>query len=56
LPTSKVFRRGNRILLTITGADADNFETPILNPPPEIRLLRNASYASYIELPIIPPR
>jgi hypothetical protein len=56
LPTSKLFHKGNRIRITITGADADNFETPILDPAPEIRLLRNTTYASSIDLPIIPGR
>jgi putative CocE/NonD family hydrolase len=56
LPTSKIFRRGNRIRLTITCADADNFETPALDPPPEIHVLREASHASFVELPIIPAR
>ena len=54
LPTSKLFRKGNRIRLTITCADADNFETLALNPPPGIRVLRGASHASFIELPIAP--
>ncbi len=56
LPTSKLFHKGNRIRIAITGADADNFETPILDPAPEIHLLRNATYASFVELPIIPGR
>jgi putative CocE/NonD family hydrolase len=56
LPTSKLFHAGNRIRIAITGADADNFETPILDPAPEIRLLRNTTYASSIDLPIIPGR
>jgi putative CocE/NonD family hydrolase len=56
LPTSKLFRKGNRIRLSITCADADNFGTPILDPPPQIRVLRDASHASFIELPSIPSR
>jgi putative CocE/NonD family hydrolase len=56
LPTSRLFHKGNRIRVAITGADADNFETPILDPAPEIRLLQNATYASFVELPIIPSR
>jgi len=54
LPTSKLLRKGNRIRLTITCADADNFETLVLDPPPEIHVLRCATHASFIELPIIP--
>ena len=56
LPTSKLFHKGNRIRIAITGGDADNFETPILDLVPEIRLLRNTTYASFIDLPIIPGR
>jgi len=56
LPTSKLFHKGNRIRIAITGVDADNFETPILDPAPEIRLLRDTTYASSIDLPIIPGR
>jgi putative CocE/NonD family hydrolase len=56
LPTSKLFRKGNRIRVAIACADADNFDTPILDPVPEMRLMRNATYASFIELPIIPSR
>ena len=56
LPTSKLLRKGNRIRLTITCADADNFETPVLDPPPEIVVLRCASHVSFIELPIVPVR
>ena len=56
LPTSRLFRRGNRIRLAIVCADADNFETPALDPAPEVRLLRNATHASFIVLPVIPGR
>jgi putative CocE/NonD family hydrolase len=54
LPTAKRFRRGNRIRLVITCADADNFDTPRLQPPPAVRLLRDAAHASCIELPVLP--
>jgi len=30
--------------------------TPVLDPAPQIRLLRNATYASCVDLPIIPGR
>jgi putative CocE/NonD family hydrolase len=53
LPTSYLFRAGNRIRITITCADAHNFETPTLNPTPKIRLLRDAAHASFVEFPII---
>jgi putative CocE/NonD family hydrolase len=53
LPTSYLFRKGNRVRITVAFADADNFETPLLSPPPEVRLLRDADRVSFIELPII---
>jgi putative CocE/NonD family hydrolase len=56
LPTSRLFHKDSCIRVTISCADADNFETPVLDPAPEIRLLRNAAHASYVELPVIPDR
>jgi hypothetical protein len=53
LPISHQFRKGNRIRISVTCADADNFETPNLNPPPRIRVLRNSAHASFVEIPII---
>ncbi len=47
-------RRGSRIRLTVTCADADNFDTPALNPSPAIRVLRDAVHASFVELPLLP--
>ncbi len=49
-------KKENRIRITIAFADADNFDTPILDPAQEIRLLRNATHASFVELSIIPGR
>jgi uncharacterized protein len=54
LPTSFVFDAGHRIRVTITGADIDNFATPVLVPPPTVGVYRDAEHASYIELPVIP--
>ena len=51
LPTARRFRRGNRIRLAVACADADNFDTPVLDPAPEVRLLRDAVHASCVELP-----
>ena len=56
LPTSYVFHAGNRIRITVTCADADNFETPALDPAPKIRLLRDVAHSSFVELPIIHSR
>jgi putative CocE/NonD family hydrolase len=54
MPISYLFRAGNRIRITVTCADADNFETPALDPAPKIRLLRENAHASFVELPIMP--
>ena len=54
LPTSKLFATGHRIRFAITGADADNFDTPRRDPPPELRVLRSSTHASFVTLPIIP--
>jgi hypothetical protein len=56
LPMSYQFRAGSRMRISVTCADADNFETPALNPLPKIRVLRNSAHASFVELPIIPGR
>ena len=53
-PTSILFHAGNRVRLTITGADKDTFDTPIQSPPPTLSVSRGGAAASYIELPIIP--
>lgn len=53
-PVSVVFPAGHHLRITITGADADTFETPHLTPPPVISLYRDAEHASYIDLPVIP--
>jgi hypothetical protein len=56
LPTSYLFRAGNRIRITVTCADADNFETPALNPAPKLRLLRDMNHPSFVHLPVVQPR
>jgi putative CocE/NonD family hydrolase len=56
LPISHQFRTGNRIRISVICADADNFETPTLNPLPKIRVLRDSAHASFVEFPIIPGR
>jgi putative CocE/NonD family hydrolase len=54
MPTSNLFDAGHRIRVTVTGADANTFETPQLDPPPTVSVYRSSEYASFIELPIIP--
>jgi uncharacterized protein len=56
LPTAFRFPAGSRIRVTIAFADADNFETPVLDPAPELQLLRDADHPSSIQLPIIQAR
>ena len=52
-PTSKVFKTGNRIRLTVTCADKDNAATPVLDPPPSVTVYRDAARASYVSLPVV---
>jgi putative CocE/NonD family hydrolase len=54
-PTSNIFDKGHRIRVTITFSDRDNTKTPELSPAPTVSVYRNANYASYIVLPVIPP-
>jgi putative CocE/NonD family hydrolase len=56
LPTSYLFRAGNRIRITVTCADADNFETPSLDPAPNLHLLRDMNHPSFIQLPVVRAR
>ncbi len=53
LPTAYQFSKGNRIRITIACADADNFETPVLEPAPKLLLLRDKIHPSSIQLPVI---
>ncbi|HLO29604.1 MAG TPA: CocE/NonD family hydrolase [Anaerolineales bacterium] len=52
LPTSFQFHTANRIRVTVAFADADNFDTPILNPVSQLQLLRDLAHLSYVELPV----
>ncbi len=52
-PTSILFPKGSCIRITITGADRDNFDTPITWPAPTIGILHGGTHASYVVLPII---
>ncbi len=54
LPTGNVFNAGNRLRITIQGADKDTYGTPQQTPPPVISVYRGADHASYIDLPLIP--
>ena len=52
LPTSYRFHKGNRIRVTIAFADKDNFETPMMEDVPRIKLLRDACHPSQINIPV----
>jgi putative CocE/NonD family hydrolase len=53
LPVSNVFNKGNRLRLTIVGADRDNLETPAIAPPPRVTVFRNRKAASRLDLPVV---
>ena len=53
MPTSYRVKRGNRIRLTVAFADAGNFDTPILDPVPMVKLYRSQEYPSWVELPVV---
>jgi putative CocE/NonD family hydrolase len=56
LPTSYLFHKGSRIRITVAFADADNFETRVLDPAPEIHLLKDRNHPSSIQLPVAQSR
>jgi hypothetical protein len=56
LSTSCRFPKGNRIRITVAFADGDNFETPVIDPPPKVQLLRDKNHPSFVQLPIVQPR
>jgi len=56
LPTAFEFSKGRRIRITVAFADADNFDTPVIDPAPVVHLLRDNNHPSFIELPLIPLR
>jgi putative CocE/NonD family hydrolase len=56
LPTSYRFSKGSRIRITVAFADADNFDTPIIDPTPTLQLLRDKNHPSFIQLPIVQSR
>ena len=52
-PTSTVFNAGNRIRVTVMGADRDNAEE-FHDPPPTLRVYHTDAHPSGIDLPIAP--
>jgi uncharacterized protein len=58
LPTSYVFKKGERIRITIVNNGGKSFQPPSGHDranPPTIHILRSAKYPSSITLPVIPP-
>jgi len=55
-PISYRFHKGNRIRITAAFTDADNFETPVIDPAPKIQLLRDMNHPSFIQLPMVESR
>jgi len=53
LPIAKLFRAGYRIRVTVTGADANNFATPVTLPAPRLTVHRDVGTASRITLPVV---
>ncbi|KPK90368.1 MAG: hypothetical protein AMJ94_09560 [Deltaproteobacteria bacterium SM23_61] len=56
LSTSHRFPKGSQIRITVAFADADNFETPVIDPAPKLFVLRDKNHASFVELPIVQSR
>ena len=53
LPTAFEFSKGRHIRLAIAFADADNFDTPIIDPAPVVHVLRDKHHPSFIDLPML---
>jgi uncharacterized protein len=52
-PTSNIFDAGNRLRITVVGADADNATPLTQDPPPTVKVYRNKRMASYVNLPVV---
>jgi putative CocE/NonD family hydrolase len=53
-PTSVLIHKGHRIRIAIAGHDKDTFKRIPANGAPVYEINRNTTYASFIDLPIIP--
>jgi len=56
LPTSYQFHKESRIRITVVCADADNFDTPVIDPVPKLQLLRSINHPSFIQFPVAQSR
>lgn len=52
LPTAYHFPVGHSLRISIAFADADSFDTPVLDPAPPVSLLRDATHPSFVEMPV----
>ncbi len=52
-PTAWQFPQGSRMRISVTFADAGNFDTPVVTPAPAVQILRGAGHASFVEMPIV---
>jgi putative CocE/NonD family hydrolase len=52
LPTSYRFQEGSRVRIATVCADADNFDTSVVDPAPELHLLRGTDHPSFVQLPV----
>lgn len=55
LPVSYLFKKGHKIRIAISGADADHFR-PMANNQPVIKVWHSEQYPSRIELPVVETR
>ncbi len=56
LPTSTIIKSGNRVRLTLAGADPRQRSRNVqFDPPPEIRIFHDAAHASLLSLPLVGP-
>ena len=52
LPVSYLFKKGHKIRIAISGADADHFR-PMTNSQPLIKVWHTEQYPSRVELPVV---
>ncbi|MCG3167609.1 MAG: putative serine esterase [Bacteroidia bacterium] len=52
LPVSYLFKKGHKIRIAISGADADHFR-PMTNSEPKIKVWHTEQYPSRVELPVV---
>lgn len=53
LPTSVVIKKGHRLRIAIAGADKDNFGRYPEIGEPRLKIMRNATYPSSVDIPVI---